>query len=298
MQDQIIYVAGHRSPVTEAEEQVYVYDITTDHWSQLPIPGQYAGVPQIIGGRLSLIGGRLSDTRKITNRVVTFNKATNKWVSYHPSLLTALSNPGVVTYLEYVIVAGGRTGDDANLVALDDIEVLNWVENSHWIKVSTHLPVPMFNVRPTTSDGNLLFVEYYESSFIVTACGYKIPIADIISPVKQHTTWTKLTPLSSSDVAVVSNSCPIVVGGHRSSPQDANKDTELRKYDTTADIEMYDDSSKTWKKINSLSFARTSTGVAAVGNNAIVVIGGCTDANNFASSAITTVELGQAELSN
>ena len=59
---------------------------------------------------------------------------------------------------------------------------------------------------------------------------------------------------------------------------------------------MYEDSSKSWKKIDSLSFARTATGVAAVGNNAIVVIGGCSDTNNFASSAVTTVELGQAEL--
>ena len=294
----MIYVAGHKSPVAEAREQVYAYDITTDHWSQLPTPGQYYSVPQIIGGRLSLIGGRLCDTRKTTNRVVTFNKATNKWISYHPSLLTARSKPGVVTHLEYVIVAGGATGDDVNPVPLGDIEVLNWLENSHWIKVPTHLPVPMFNVRPIISDGNLLFVEYYQSNNVVTRCGYKIPVADITSPVKQHTTWSELTRISNNNVAFISNSSPIIIGGHRSSPQDANKDFKLRKYDVIANIEMYDDSSKTWKKIDSLSFARTATEVAAVGNNAIVVIGGSTDTNTFASSAITTVELGQAELSN
>ena len=295
----MIYVAGHQSQVAEVEQQVYAYDITTDHWSQLPIPGQYLCIPQIIGGRLSLIGGRLSDTRKRTNRVVTFNKATNKWISYHPSLLTTRSRLGVITHLEYVIVAGGAAGDGFDTVALSDIEVLNWVENSHWIKVPTRLPVPMFNIRPIISDGNLLFVQYYKSDYTVTRCGYKIPVADITSPVKRHTTWTELTPLSSSDVALVPNSSPLIaVGGHLSSPQDAHKDIKLRKYDTTANIEMYDDSSKTWKKIDSLSFARTSPGVATVGNNAIVVIGGCTDVNNTASSAITTVELGQAELSN
>ena len=297
MQDQIIYVAGHHSPVAEAEEQVYAYDISTDHWSQLSTPGQYYSIPQIIGGRLSIIGGRLSDTRKITNKVVTFNKATNKWISYHPNLLSARSKPGVVTHQEYVIVAGGATGDDANLVPLDDIEVLNWVENSHWMKVSTHLPLPMFCIRPIISDGSLLFVEYCETRFIVTAEGYKLPVAEITSPVKQHTTWIKLSPASNFNVAILPNSSPLVIGGHRVSPQDANKDISLRKHDTTANIEMYDDSSKSWKKIDSLSFARTCTGVAAVGNNAIVVIGGCTDANNFAPSAVTTVELGQAELS-
>jgi len=47
MKDQTIYVAGHTSPwlVVEAVEQVYAYDITSDHWSQLPTPGQYYGTP-------------------------------------------------------------------------------------------------------------------------------------------------------------------------------------------------------------------------------------------------------------
>ena len=124
-----------------AVDQVYAYDITTDQWSQLPTPGRYYGIPQIIGGRLSIIGGRLSDIDKITNRVITFDKATNKWISYHPNLLTARNKPGVVTHQEYVIVLGGATGDGTDPVLLDGIEVLNWVENSHWIKVSTHLPV-------------------------------------------------------------------------------------------------------------------------------------------------------------
>ena len=304
VQDQIIYVAAHRSPVAKAKEQVYAYNITTDQWSQLPTPGQYYGTPQIIGGRLSIVGGRLSDTKKLTNRVVTFDKATNKWISYHPNLLIAMNKLGVVTHQEYVIVLGGLTGDDANPVVLDDIEVLNWVENSHWIIVPTHLPIPMFNVKPIISDGNLLFVEYYKCKskhYLVGGNGYKIPVADITSPAKQHMhiAWTKLTPPPSVDVALVPNSSspPIVIGGHRSSPQDVNKDPILRKLDTTANIEIQDDSSKRWKKIDSLSFARTCAAVAAVGNNAIVVIGGCTDANNFASSAVTTVELGQAELS-
>ena len=297
VQDQIIYVAGHLSPFAEVREQIYAYNIATDQWSQLPSPGRYHGTPQTIGGRLSIIGGCLSGTGKRTNKVMTFDKTTKKWMSYYPNLLTTLSKPGVVAHQEYVIVAGGLTGDGSNYVPLDDIEVLNWVENSHWIKVPTHLPLPMYDVKPIISDGSLLFVEYYKSKFVVVSDGYKMPVADIMSPVKQHTTWTKITPTSGIDVALVSNSSPpIVIGGHRRSLQDANRDPKLSKYYTTANIEMYDDSSKCWKKIDSLSFARTATGVAAVGNNAIIVIGGGTDAN-ASSSAITTVELGQAELS-
>ena len=298
MQDQIIYVAGHASAVTGAQEQVYAYDVNADQWSQLPISGQYYGIPHIIGGKLSILGGRISDTRKKTNRVITFDKAANNWLSYYPDLLSAKSKPGVVTHLEYVIVAGGATGNDNNPVAVDDIEVLNWVENSHWIKVSTCLPVPMFNIKPVVADGNLLFVEYYQSKFQVTATGYKIPVASITSSVKQSSTWTKLTPASHLDAALVPNlSPPLLIGGHMSSPENTTTDIMLKKYDTSANIEMLDDSSKSWKKIDSLSIARTGAGVAAIGNNAIVVFGGCTDAINAPSSAIATVELGQAELS-
>ena len=67
----------------------------------------------------------------------------------------------------------------------------------------------------------------------------------------------------------------------------------------TADIKMYDNSNKSWKKIGSLSSARSRVAVAAVYNNAIVVIGGCTKGDTVAgakSSSLTVVELGQAEL--
>ena len=54
-----------------------------------------------------------------------------------------------------------------------------------------------------------------------------------------------------------------------------------------------------WKKIGSLSSARSRVAVAAVYNNVIIVIGGCTRSDTLAnvrSSSLTVVELGQAEL--
>ena len=60
---------------------------------------------------------------------------------------------------------------------------------------------------------------------------------------------------------------------------------------------MYDNSNKLWKKIGSLSSARTRVTVAAIYNNAIIIIGGCTEGGgivNAKSSSVTVVELGQA----
>ena len=155
-----IYVTGS-GPVDDAAHKVYVYNINTDQWGQLPPSGHYYGVPHIIGGRLAIIGGCLSATKKMTNKVSTFDEDSQIWSPCYPDLLSVRSNPGVINHLEYVIIAGGARSvaeDDNTIVVQDDIEVLNWIENSHWRKVSIKLPEPMYCFRPTISDGDLIIV--------------------------------------------------------------------------------------------------------------------------------------------
>ena len=284
-----IYVAGSDGPVEDTLYQVYIYDTNTDQWSQLPPSGHYYGIPRIIGGRLAIIGGRLSATKKRTNKISTFDENSQTWTSYYPDLLSVRSKPGVVSHLKHVIVAGGS--DDKTL-AQDDIEVLNWTENSHWSKVSIKLPVPMYSFTPTISDDHLLIVGYYGVDDAYNGA-YKIPVANITESIDQQhnsdtpTKWTELTAADHDCTALVSSSSPpVVVGGQYGGT-------------STADIKMYDNSNKSWKKIGLLSSARSRVAVAAVYNNAIVVIGGCTKGDTMAnakSSSLTLVELGQAEL--
>jgi len=208
------------------------------------------------------------------------------------------SRPGVVSHLEYVIVAGGvrpPAEDDGTPVIKDDIEVLNWVENSHWRRVSIKLPVPMYGFTPTTSDGDLIIVGYGNKDFKIDNSAYKIPVTNITASVDQQhnidtsTKWTKLTAADHYCTALVASlSPPVVVGGN-----------DTTSTISTADIKMYDNSNKSWKKIGSLSSARSNVGVAVVYNNAFITIGGCTKADTWAnarSSSLTIVELGQAEL--
>ena len=290
-----IYVTGD-SPVEDAQHQVYVYDINADQWGQLPPSGHYYGIPHIIGGKLVIIGGRLSATKRRTNKVSTFDEDSQTWISYYPDLLSVRSKPGVVSHLEHVIVAGGgrSTPEDDTRVVQDDIEVLNWIENSHWRKVSIKLPVPMGGFTPTiTSDNHLLIVGYYAKDTYGRNGAYKIPVANITASIDQHnsdtpTKWTELTAADHWFTALVpSSSPPVVVGG------------EDEDDITTADINMYDNSNKSWKKIGSLSSVRCDVAVAAVYNNAIIVIGGYSKGGSKAkakSSCVTVVELGQAEL--
>ena len=293
LRDRKVYVAVGDSPVDDAYHQVYKYNINNDQWGQLPPSGHYYGIPHIIGGRLAIIGGRLSATKKMTNKVSTFDEDSKTWTSYYPDLLSVRSRPGVVSHLQHVIVAGGGLDDDTDH---DDIEVLNWIENSHWRKISIKLPVPMYAFTPTISDDHLIIVGYHGADTRYNGT-YKIPVANITASIEQQhnsdtpTKWTELTAPDLWHTTLVSSSSPpVVVGGENHSENGSIP---------TTDIKMFDNSNKSWKKIGSLSSARSSVAVAAVYNNAIVVIGGCTKGGNMAnrkSSSLTVVELGQAEL--
>ena len=117
-----IYATGGDSPVEDSYHQVYVYDINSDQWGQLPPPGHYCGVPQIIGGKFAITGGRLSASNNRTNKVSTFDGTSQTWTSHYPDLLSVRSAPGVVTHLEHVIVAGGLMGDNTKVVQDDIIQ--------------------------------------------------------------------------------------------------------------------------------------------------------------------------------
>ena len=295
-----IFITGD-SPVRDAEHETYVYDVNLNHWGQFPPSGHYLGVPQIIGEKLAIIGGRLSATNKMTNKVSTFDEDSQTWMSYYPDLLSVRSKPGVVSHLEHVIVAGGvrSTSTDGNTpLVQDDIEVLNWIENSRWRKVSTKLPVPMFGFTPTISDDHLMIVNYGTTNMVRDKGAYKIPVTNITASIdgprnsNTSTKWTELTEADHYFTALVPGSSPpVVVGG---------KDHSDKGGASTADIKMYDSSNKSWKKIGSLSSARCGVAVAAVYNDAIVVVGGFTKGgaiDNAKSSSLTVVELGHAELS-
>ena len=285
-----IYVTGS-SPVEDAKHQTYVYNIDTDQWGQLPPSGHYRGIPHIIDDKLAIIGGWLLATKKRTNKVLTFDEGSQTWTSYYPDLLSVRSKPGVVSHLEHVIVAGGRLDDNT---VLDDIEILNWMKNSHWRRVSIKLPIPMYTFSPTISDDHLLIVRCNGGNRRAKKSAYKLPVANIIASIDQQhsdtsSRWTELTKLEHFHATLVPySSPPVIVGGWKSNIKTS-----------TADITMYDNSDYSWKKIGSLSSPRCIVAVAAVHNNAIIVIGGCTKGDhevNYKSSCLTIVELGQAEL--
>ena len=207
-----IYVAGYDNVIKNTLQRVYMYDVATDHWDRLPDPGQYYGVPHIIGGRLCIIGGRLCYTFERTNQITTFDGTTRLWKSHYPNLLSARSGPGVITHLEHVIVAGGVSGDDYTI--LDDIEVLKWTDNSQWQRVSVHLPKPMYNLKMTTCGDHIFIVGYHDSSRVKEKGIYKIAINAVVISNALPVGWHSVIKTPYWGTTPVPNSyTPLVIGG-------------------------------------------------------------------------------------
>ena len=144
----------------------------------------------------------------------------------------------------------------------------------------------MFNLKMTTCGEHIFIVGYHNASREMENGVFKIAINAVIMSNAKPISWEQIIPTSyKGTIPVPDSSPPLVVGG------DNNQQT-------TADIQMYDVMSKKWKKVDSLTFSRTLLAVAVVGDNAIIVMGGYTSAQQgFKSSPVHLVEMGQVELS-
>ena len=283
-----VHVMAGDAPDDNTLHYVYTYDIHSNHWDTLPPPGHAFGVLQIIDGKLSVIGGKDNITAtEATNKVSTF--INNKWTQQYPNMLKSRVRPGVATYSDYVIVAGGMR--DIN-TAYDDIELLYYKQSPHWIRTNINLPEPMADISLTIADDLLYIAGYLTSDDKWSTKSYKIAADKITSSVAQPPTssqtvqWTTIPSTPHYSTAIIPNSCPpVIIGG------DDLQDVP------TADVAMLKQS---WSKVASLSSPRRSVAVVPINCDSILVIGGTTGGKTVEEDdahSMTTVEKGTVKRS-
>ena len=286
LHDNKVYTMAGGAPDRETYHYVYVYDINSNQWDRLPPPGQHKGILQIINSKLTVIGGVDNTTNKITNKVTTYNN--NSWSNEYPNLLKARVMPGVLTHLDYVIVAGGKLDDNTYS---DDIELLNYKQSSHWVIARMKLPEAMLLPSLTISDDTLYIVGYTRATGR-TSAAYAVSVDKVTSSAAQLTSnqtahWTELPPAPHHGTAIIPNSCPpTIIGGK---VQDV----------LTDDITVFDVPNNSWKKIASLTTARVATAVVPINRDSILVIGGYTGGRGIEGAkahSISTVEKGTVRL--
>ena len=284
-----VHVMAGNAPDIDTLRYVYTYDIHSNHWDTLPppTPEHLFGVPQIIDGKLSLIGGVNTATDKATNKVSTF--INNNWTQQFPHMLQKRVRPGVATYSDYVIVAGGMRDEDT---FNDDIELLYYKQSPHWIRTNINLPEPMAFISLTIADDLLYIAGYTTSDDERSNQAYKIAVDKITSSVAQPSTssqtvqWTTIPSTPHYNTAIVPNSYPPVIIGGRD-----------LQYDTTADVAML---MQSWGKVASLSSPRLAVAVVPINCDSILVIGGTTGGKTVEecqANSMTMVEKGTVKRS-
>ena len=288
LHDNKVYtITGYHNVRTDC--YVYVYDINDNKWATLyPSPKQFHGTVQIINGKLTIIGGIIATENteenykeKTTNKVTTYNTDNKSWSNEYPNLKKARDMPGVLTHLNYVIVAGGRLRDGT--FSHHDIEFLDYKQPSpQWVMAKMKLPVEMSYPSLTITGNTLYIVGFYEehvdnSKIKVSHKVFKVLLPAAQFTENQKTQWTKIPSTPFGYTVLIPNfSPPVIVGGK-------NKDV------LTDDIRVLDEPNKSWKKIASLGFPRFDTAVVPINHESILVIGGCTNETED-KVAINTVE--------
>ena len=280
VKDYKAYVAGSSGPDEEAKYKVFVYDIYENSWSTLPDPNVLLAVHEIIGGKLTLVGGRESSSNERSKRLLSFNESHRSWVSFYPDMLKPRNRCSVVTHNENVIVAGGTTTGD---VCLGSIEVMDITE-LRWREVATHLPFTMWNMSTTICNNDMYIIGYAGSDNMRYQVAYKLAVNDIINSPSAKV-WRKLySPPRARTTVLPYTFPPLIVGGN-----DNN-------FNGVVDVSIYNPSTDTWSLVDMLKTPRAYSIVVAVDDNAIIVIGGCHEARNLTTckaSAIKMVEIGQ-----
>ena len=284
----IMYIGGGSCPDKDKMLHVYAYHLKEDRWDTLPLLQQYLGVPVNINNKLTIIGGRDSTTHKVTSKVTTYSN-DNTWRNdIFPNLLIARYWPAVVPHQSYIIVAGGHGDDDA---ALDTIEVLE-LTTLQWSIVNTHLPEPMGDPSATMCSGQLVIVGFSNADRNRSNETFLIDITKIITQ-PQHTSstgednkWRRLADAPYFKTALIpSSSPPVIIGG------------EDKQVNTTNDITLYDDVTKSWRRVSSLPINCAWTTVTII-NNVIIMAGGCADSKTQETcnaTSLTSVVMGHLE---
>ena len=284
--NETIYCTG-TTPNDDNDNDVYSFDTKSNQWKQLPRPGHRLCVIHMVDNKLTIFGGRDPVTNNRHNKVTTYNSKTNSWYSCYPNMLHNRHKPGIITSHDHVIVMGGKS---TNNIIHDNIEVMNY-HQLQWKKICVHLPLPMWAIRPTITGDYITIVGYEHGSSRYTT-HYQIPVQDIMSSLDQPLStgavtsqWKKLSPAPHwHTVTVPYSNPPVIMGG-------SNADGSV----PISDVSVYDLSSNSWRKMDSLTSARIAIGASLINNNTIIIIGGATKGGSVKagmSSSLTLVEIG------
>ena len=209
---------------------VLQYSPVDDWWAELPPPSVTDFTIATLKGQLLVVGGRESSTRKITEKIFTFQERSQQWAKCYPDMTTALMDPAILGYQDHLIVAGGLTSSQewtANVNILDST-------SNRWTPVA---PVPNADSYFTVMVRDTVYLVGRDTQTLLRA-----PVVGLMLGAKSGV-WEELTdtPYSYSSPVAIGNTL-LTIGGRDKSEGSA----------PTTSIQMYDPTTDQWTRMGDL----------------------------------------------
>ena len=269
----LVYVFGGACVDIKDEDKVQVFNLEELTWTILPQPTpQVRCRGEIVNNQITLIGGRESESCRVTNKLSTL--VDNTWRAVFPPMPTRRIGPATLYKDGILIVAGGRTQDDTTLQSIDVMRVTT----KQWSTlVNFTLPRPLRNHK-FISCGDVVYIcnggyiaEHQKGKHRYTLLKSTWKMSwDILNeavlsdhPVEGRQ-WMELpcqTPFRASSSFSSPHSL-FTVGGNDSEghPQSA--------------VHIYSPSQSKWVSLGQLKVPRMLSGTVQLGERALLVIGG------------------------
>ena len=281
-----IYICGGICSDVVSARTVQVYSVSHQTWNTLPLSPQYVSQGVEIIGHLVLIGGRESSSGTATNLLSTWNGRV--WHQELPPMPTKRIRPGVTTYQNLVVIAGG-VGEDGwtllSTIAILNITTLQWSTPSNLT-----LPRPLYGMQFTISSAHL----YVASAIIAydvatrtskaTKTVWQLPLTALENAlttegdnISQH--WIEIAPTPYYNSVLLQDTAHVVAVGGRDKP-----------ITPTSDVFVYDPNNNKWSKVGQLSVPRCDCAVVSLSSTSFIVCGGLTDVRDR-NTRLTSVEM-------
>ena len=280
-----MYVCGRLCLNATLASIVQAYNIDKATWTQLPPAPQYYSEAAAIDNELVLIAGCEASSGTITNMV---NSWTGQgWEQTIPALPTKRVLPGVMTYGNNVIVAGGKSED--NQTILSSIDVLDTTTRQWQTLANLQLPWPMVGMQMTVCATHIYVASAYITYDATTKTGtysnsvWQLPASTLVKVIETEDRsplqWAETAPAPLFRSALLQHTAhPLAVGGRDSD-------------EPTPNIAVYDPRSNKWSTVGQLLEPHVRCAVVSLSRDTFMVCGGYSDAHNPQSTLLNTVEL-------
>ena len=253
----MVYVGGGYT-MDDNLYKVMVYDIHSGEWATLPPYKTYFFGMTVIDNQLVLVGGK--EVGGAYSKVLgAWRAASKEWVHPYPDMPTARHSCSVITYKEWLVVAGGNSVKGKYLAS---VEVMN-TSNKQW---STAPPLPVGRTEMKAAIvGDMC---YFMGGFIngATKKVFSVSLQALLNPKssseRDRQIWKEISELN------VIKSTPLSISGSLLALGGRKDDKN------TTTIQLYQPETGKWLKVGDLPHPRRLCTSAMINDREMMVVGG------------------------